>query len=402
MANCCDNIYEDRYKHDLVGVLAIMAEDGNTFKKNDLLKTVASGVIAEKNAEDICRIIKTCKEVKKFAPPGDKTTIAKWITNLEKACKGGSNNSGGNNRSTPTVIKGCTDEDYVEYNPNATEHRASDCKTKKVVKVYGCTDDLAWNYNANATDEDGSCEFTEEITLKYSYSFCNIAAGCDLAESSTKLVFDGGTTHDYLNETQLDDTDEKVLAFELKLVNELAENLEISGGFFPWGNQGWYAKPIKTDVKIDLAKALTLAIMSTFEYEFFPYKKVSVYNDETPIGEFRIVPGSTSSTPSKRIQELIPSNSSNITIARSEHNTILKKNVDITHLNKALVDRGITQFKVIQDGNNQVLVNVEISEPEDNKVVDNTNSNVNLEVESVIGLGSIIKQEPIGLITILK
>jgi hypothetical protein len=146
--------------------------------------------------------------------------------------------------------------------------------------------------------------------------------------------------------------------------------------------------------------------MTTFKYEFFPYKKVTVYDGDSPIGEFIITKGSNSSEPSKRIQELTPANSANIVIARSTHNTPLRKNVNINGLNKALTDRGITQFKVIQNGDNQVLVNVEITEPKTNQTVqtdvNDGGGGINLTPESVIGLANILKEEPIGLAKILK
>ena len=186
MANCCKDIAHGRYTHDGLGTAAILKEKTNTTSAGKTVEIAVETAIIEKNAEDICRLIKTCEEVKKGLSGGEKTTVGRWIKDLKKACKGGSGGGGG--PRTPTVIKGCTDQDYEEYNPNATEHRQSDCETLKVVKIYGCTDVNAYNYKSNATDDDGTCEFAEQIYLKYSYSFCNIKAGCDLVESSTKLV----------------------------------------------------------------------------------------------------------------------------------------------------------------------------------------------------------------------
>jgi hypothetical protein len=401
MADCCDDVViKARYKHNGTGTTATMDEAGNKFANGIGVSIAVSKAISAKNDEDICRLIKTCKKLKKGTKGAVKTKIGKWITKLDKACTGSPVAVVG-----PTVIKGCTDETYEEYDPNATQHDAADCKTLKVVKVYGCTDSLAYNYNANATDDDGTCEFEEEVTLAYSYSFCNIKAGCDMVESSTKLVLNAGV-NTYINKTQLEDTDTNVFHFEKQIVNQVALNLSESGGFFPWGSEGWYRTPVSNTVKTDLAKALTFAIMTTFKYEFFPYKKVTVYDGDSPIGEFIITKGSNSSEPSKRIQELTPANSANIVIARSTHNTPLRKNVNINGLNKALTDRGITQFKVIQNGDNQVLVNVEITEPKTNQTVqtdvNDGGGGINLTPESVIGLANILKEEPIGLAKILK
>jgi len=57
----------------------------------------------------------------------------------------------------PPVL-GCTDDDYVEYNPLATVSDST-CAT---LHVYGCTDSTSWNYDANATINDivPDCNYT--------------------------------------------------------------------------------------------------------------------------------------------------------------------------------------------------------------------------------------------------
>ena len=59
-------------------------------------------------------------------------------------------------------IEGCTNFDYVEYNPEATIDDGS-CLTEK---IYGCTDPTQFNYNPEANTEAlvESCEFT--LTIK--------------------------------------------------------------------------------------------------------------------------------------------------------------------------------------------------------------------------------------------
>lgn len=59
-------------------------------------------------------------------------------------------------------IEGCTDFNYVEYNPEATLDDGS-CLTQK---IYGCLDETQFNYNpeANTEDELLVCDFT--LTLK--------------------------------------------------------------------------------------------------------------------------------------------------------------------------------------------------------------------------------------------
>ena len=63
----------------------------------------------------------------------------------------------------PTIpdILGCTDDDYVEYNPLANIDDGS-CAT---LHTYGCTDSLAFNYNPNATIMDlvPDCGYTLTI-----------------------------------------------------------------------------------------------------------------------------------------------------------------------------------------------------------------------------------------------
>jgi hypothetical protein len=58
-------------------------------------------------------------------------------------------------------IEGCTDFNYVEYNPEATIDDGS-CLTQK---IYGCIDSTQFNYNPEANTEDlvESCEFTLTI-----------------------------------------------------------------------------------------------------------------------------------------------------------------------------------------------------------------------------------------------
>jgi hypothetical protein len=53
------------------------------------------------------------------------------------------------------VIFGCTDENAMNYSPDAT----TDDGTCEYEVVFGCMDAEAINYNAEATDEDESCEY---------------------------------------------------------------------------------------------------------------------------------------------------------------------------------------------------------------------------------------------------
>ena len=63
---------------------------------------------------------------------------------------------------TAIAIEGCTDSDYVEYNPEATNNDGS-CLTPVVL---GCLDETQFNYNPDANTEDELlvCDFT--LTIK--------------------------------------------------------------------------------------------------------------------------------------------------------------------------------------------------------------------------------------------
>ena len=57
------------------------------------------------------------------------------------------------------AVYGCTDSDYVEYIENANVDDGS-CLT---INLQGCTDSNACNYNSNATTNDGSCVYPDNI-----------------------------------------------------------------------------------------------------------------------------------------------------------------------------------------------------------------------------------------------
>ena len=54
-----------------------------------------------------------------------------------------------------STVLGCTDPNYLEYNPNANVDDGS-CLT---LIVEGCMDPDAENYNPNANVDDGSCDY---------------------------------------------------------------------------------------------------------------------------------------------------------------------------------------------------------------------------------------------------
>jgi len=67
------------------------------------------------------------------------------------SCDKEDDESGNENNNTETL--GCTNEDALNYNPDATEDDGS-------CIILGCTDESATNYNPEATDDDNSCEYS--------------------------------------------------------------------------------------------------------------------------------------------------------------------------------------------------------------------------------------------------
>jgi len=60
-------------------------------------------------------------------------------------------------------VRGCTDPDALNYNPQAEVEDGS-CEYAEIDVdpiIWGCTDTTADNYNSNATDDDGSCTYEE-------------------------------------------------------------------------------------------------------------------------------------------------------------------------------------------------------------------------------------------------
>lgn len=87
------------------------------------------------------------------------------------------------------IVEGCTLEGYLEYNPQANVNDGS-CITPI---IYGCINPLATNYNSNANVEDGTCDFElpEEVC---EFSFENVNTG-----SNHTIIIPAGTS-DFLNE----------------------------------------------------------------------------------------------------------------------------------------------------------------------------------------------------------
>lgn len=65
-----------------------------------------------------------------------------------------------------SIVRGCTDPNALNFNPNAKENDGS-CKYKETevdaLIVKGCTDKSAINYNKYANEDDGSCKYRESF-----------------------------------------------------------------------------------------------------------------------------------------------------------------------------------------------------------------------------------------------
>lgn len=61
----------------------------------------------------------------------------------------------------PEIRYGCTDDEALNYDPDAWEDDGSCEYEEEPEERWGCTDDTATNYDPYATDDDGSCEYRE-------------------------------------------------------------------------------------------------------------------------------------------------------------------------------------------------------------------------------------------------
>ena len=78
------------------------------------------------------------------------------------------------------ILRGCMDEDYLEYNPFANVDDSS-CLT---FKVYGCTDPTQCNYDHTATVDDDSCYNND------------LGCGCDTPAAEQGYDCDGNCLSD--------------------------------------------------------------------------------------------------------------------------------------------------------------------------------------------------------------
>ena len=68
-------------------------------------------------------------------------------------------NEGYDCNGNTVIVEGCTDLNYLEYDPTANTSDFAACVT---LVVGGCMDSLACNFNSQANMEDGSCNYAQE------------------------------------------------------------------------------------------------------------------------------------------------------------------------------------------------------------------------------------------------
>jgi len=84
---------------------------------------------------------------------------------------------------------GCTNSNYLEYNPNADEDDGS-CAT---LIVYGCTDSTATNYFVFANVDDGSCNFDvggcmDQLAINFNPNATIDDGSCDYADGDVTIT----------------------------------------------------------------------------------------------------------------------------------------------------------------------------------------------------------------------
>jgi hypothetical protein len=94
--------------------------------------------------------------------------------------------------SISSIVRGCTDPNALNFNPNAKENDGS-CKYKNSdlapLPVKGCTDKSAINYNKYATKDDGSCKYREvipepdDLGVSYDISTGDVELNVDVIET---------------------------------------------------------------------------------------------------------------------------------------------------------------------------------------------------------------------------
>tara|TARA_R100001015_G_C4634386_1_gene200809 strand:- start:2818 stop:5112 length:2295 start_codon:yes stop_codon:yes gene_type:complete len=108
-------------------------------------------------------------------------------------------------------IYGCTDDDYVEWNPFADTDDGS-CQT---LKIFGCIDSTAFNYDstANTMDLIPQCEFTLVLHDLMGNGWVGSHLSLDLPDTSFSFTHTGGFNDEY--QFTIDAPDPAVFRFHI-------------------------------------------------------------------------------------------------------------------------------------------------------------------------------------------
>tara|TARA_B100001057_G_scaffold459456_1_gene509617 strand:- start:1110 stop:6167 length:5058 start_codon:yes stop_codon:yes gene_type:complete len=110
------------------------------------------------------------------------------------------------------AILGCTDDDYVEYNPEANYDDGS-CQ---IIAIDGCTDQTALNYNEIATVDDGSCIAIIEGCTDNAFFEYDITANLDNGSCLIPAVYgciDDGSSQDGIDDYHYDLDGDELAAY---------------------------------------------------------------------------------------------------------------------------------------------------------------------------------------------
>ena len=306
-------------------------------------------------------------------------------------------------KETGTVVKGCMDKSYKEYDKDATEDTSpTSCKTlKKPKKIWGCMDDgdnlpdnvTVTNYNPDATANAG-CKYSTPIVVKNNYMFCTDDTdgtfnGCDPAEA--KVIMDGYITPKTYK--VIADTASRVNNIRAMILNIVTQSIESGGdiSYIPIRNENKFTKAFNQSLIGDITNALTVSVVETQfkrseddpEFQVYPFTYFTAYSPQgatDPITEFKIKRNTAIDAPIG-ITSISPVDSTNTfkkRLANIQGVPTVPPNF-VNRINKILVSN--LKISDIKFNNEGIL--------QENRIPN-------------VGLGKVLYKEPIGLEKLIK